>query len=877
MLKGALTLKNMNLNLRTSLLAFTACTMVGMIMTAAPARAQSADNTMTATTGDTTERLTKIKIIRKNQLFKEQDLPSAVSHVTKQEIAQQGEVGSVQSVLRETPSVNEYQSGIGQSVPVVTIRGVRLYELTETLDGNPLSDILSGGQGGFLDNNIGSPITLDQLSDTTVFPGVAPPDDQGFGSGGGTIAYTTKDPDKTRSAEIFAGVGQFDTSHAGFELNTGALSDGTTAMLRYDQGYTSGYTDDTDQRYGDMIFKAVHPYDDGLSKVSLFVIYNRGFGYINTAPLPTALIQQNGYSYNFPKSLTFTSENNKYLTADLNDDTYVNPNVSVSASLFYNRSSASFLSYQNPNSINYSPAFPYQITFQVPYFATGAIGPTAQSLGVATVQNPTLGGFLQYDPLSFFPGGASAAAATDPNSGVPYNNETTGYAYGESAELNNSVTNTIGFTPRASFFLPNNTIKVGGLIAKENSSGQSYIYGDSDVPEETGYNETSIGGGAQRTVYQVFAQDTIDLLDDKLHIEPAATISSTYTSSIANLTFNNGPTKLQNFNSVGEPYLGITYDLPDHFTAYASYGKGGYFAPIGDYAQNNIDGQLSLAAPKPEIVHLYEAGLRYQDPNFYANFDGYYQKITDADSFFVNYATGAADEGNDGAEQFQGYEADLKYRVTPQFTLGGNASYTRAVYLNSYFANDTPFEDQFGYVFKGDPLASVPAWLATITGDYTNGNFTAHAEEQYTGQQYITYDFSPALSYTGPNITNNPGCNEDTNIPNECLALATVPDSKNQSLLKTIIGGAIPFQMQPSFLISNFVLGYDFHLPREAIKTLHVALNVENLFDAHYVSHLYNSFAEIPNGHGGYAITSAYTSEFFGPPRVITVELSAKF
>jgi outer membrane receptor protein involved in Fe transport len=83
--------------------------------------------------------------------------------------------------------------------------------------------------------------------------------------------------------------------------------------------------------------------------------------------------------------------------------------------------------------------------------------------------------------------------------------------------------------------------------------------------------------------------------------------------------------------------------------------------------------------------------------------------------------------------------------------------------------------------------------------------------------------------------------------------------------------------MQPGFLISNFVLGYDFPVPNLSIKKLHVALNVENLFDAHYVSHLYNSYAEIPDGQGGFQLTSAYTSEFYGPPRVITVEVSAKF
>jgi iron complex outermembrane receptor protein len=866
------------LKLRSHLMLFTAITMAGGLAAASVARAQSTTPVVVPGDGSAADanayQIEKVKVLYKKLVLKEKDLPSAIYHVTPEQIAAEGELGSVQSVLKNTPSVNEYQSGVGQSVPVVTIRGVRLYELTETLDGNPMSDILYGGQGGFLTNNIGSPVTLDQLKDTTVFPGVAPPDDQGFGSGGGTIAYSTKDPSKERSAELFGGYGSFDTSHAGFELNTGSLDGtdtGAKAILRYDQGYSNGYTDNTNQRYGDMFFKLDKPYDNGLSDVSLAVIYNRGFGYINTAPLPTALIQQYGYKYNFPKSLTFTSERDQFLTAILHDETYINPHLILSGDLFYNRSTYQFLSYQNPNSIAYSPAFPYQITFQVPYFATGAIGPTAQRLGVATVGNPTIGGFLQYDPLSFYPGGpAGAIASGDANT-------TVGYAAGESAELSNGTTNTIGFTPRATFFFPYNTIKVGALIAKENESGNQFIYGNPNVPQQPGFNETTLGGGDQRTVYQAFVQDTVDLLNNHLHINPAVTVVAAYTSALSNETFNYPAAKLQNFNSIAEPYLGLSYDLPDHFTAYADYGKGGYFAPVSNYGLNDINGQLSLTAPKPEIVHLYEAGLRYDSYIIGANIDAYYQKISDADSFFVNYATGAADNGNFGAEQFRGYEFSSKINLTPDFSITDSASYTDARYLTSYFASDTPFEDQFGYVFKGDPLASIPNWLANLGFDYKYQNFGVHFNEQYTGSQFSTYDFQPALTYTGPNITNNPGCSEGTNIPNQCLGLATVPDSKNQGALKTVIGGAIPVLEQPNFFLTNLLLTYDQPLTNMPIKKLHFELNIQNLLGAHYLDHLYSSYAEIPDGKGGYAITSEYNSAYYGPPRSITIEVSAKF
>jgi len=868
-------MKTTPFHLRGSLLLFTACTMASTVAIHT-ARAQSSP---VAVPGDgsapsSSYQVETIRVLAKKLILKEKDLPSAIFHISPVEVEAEGQLGSVESVLRNAPSVNEYQSGVGQGVPVLTVRGVRLYELSETLDGNPMTDILYGGQGAFLTNNIGSPVTLQEVGSTTVIPGVAPPQDEGFGSGGGTIQYTTKDPDPTRSAEIFGSYGSFDTSNAGFNLNTGKLGSGDDApmaLLHYDEGYSNGYTDNTNERDQDMLFKIVKPYDDGLSKVSLDVIYNRGFGYINTAPLPTALIAQYGYKYNFPKDLTFSSESNSFLTANLSDETFVNQYLKVYASLFYNRSAYTFLSWQNPNSIAYSPSFPYQITFQVPYFATGAIGPTAQSLGVATVGNPTIGGYFQYDPLMFYPGGAAAAVA----SGAA--DTTAGYAYGEDAELINGVTNTIGFTPHASVFLPYNTIQFGALIAKENGVDQSYYYGDPNVPEEQGYNEASQGGGAQRTVYQAYLTDKLDLLNNTLHINPGITVAAAYTSDITNESFNYPPAKLQNFNSIAEPYLGLSYDLPDHFVAYADYGKGGYFAPLSDYGLNDILGNLSLTAPKPEIVHLYEAGLKYDSNVFAAQLDAYYQKITDADSFFVNYANGEADDGNSGSQQFRGYEFASTWNVTPNFSIDDAASYEDARYLSSYFALDTPFEDQYGYVFKGDPLASIPNWLAHLTFDYKWNNFAVHLTEQYTGSEFSTYDFQPDITYTGPNITSNPGCSEGSPIPNECLGLATVPDSKNQGNIKTLIGGAIPKVDEPNYFLTNVLLTYDMPLQNEPIKKLHFELNIQNLLGAHILDHLYSSYAEIPDGHGGYAITSEYNSAFYGPPRSITVEVSAKF
>ncbi|MCF3945208.1 TonB-dependent receptor [Acidiphilium iwatense] len=806
----------------------------------------------------------KIKKFYHELLLKEKNIANAVSSVGHKQIEAEGEqAGSIQSLLKQTPSVNEYQQNIGQGVPVLTVRGVRNSQLAQTLDGIPMQDLISGSQGAFLNNNVGSPITLGQLSATTVYPGVAPPDKQGFATVGGTIAYETKKPTSKPYAEIFGGIGSFDTTHAGFEINTGRIGSGIDApraLLRYNQQYTAGFPDGNSIRSGDMLFSIVKPYDEGLSHLSGTILFNRADGYISAFSIPVPLQQANSYSYNFPHSLSFSKENNKYLTAILSDETYINPHLIVSGKLFMIRSSSDFTSFMNPyapGTYSPDPNFPYQVNFQVPYLGYGALGPTAVANGVATNPEAYAPGFFTYDPFMFAPAGCSP---TNP----------TCYSYGESAEQINNHSTTIGFTPKVNIFLPHNDITIGGLVAKESSSGQSFMYATPNMPNEIGNNSFGFGGGIQRTIYSAYLQDKINLLHNRLHLLPGVTFTGIYTSNITQFSLQGLPGKLQNWGAVAEPYFGISYDLPYHMVAYASYGKSARFAPATDYSRGSAGS--TTHAPTPEIVHLYEAGLRYDTARLYLNGDIYYQKINDQFSFYTNYQTLLSFYANTGSSQYRGYEFSGKYRLTHDIELFGNASYTKANYLNNFFAQDTPFEGQFGYVFKGNPLAAIPNWLGNFGVEFDRGPFSARLSGQYTGQQYITFDLPPVLPNT-PVIV--PG------VPNGALALATAPYyPSGPANLAQALGGQPPVQnfKLPGYILMNLFLSYKLRLHGyDHIQYLKFSLNIHNLLGLHYYQHYFLSPAEIPNGAGGFVNTPTYASAFVGIPRSIFFNVTARF
>jgi iron complex outermembrane receptor protein len=816
MLKGALTLKNMNLNLRTSLLAFTACTMVGMVVTAGPARAQSSVTAAPAPSsipGTDTETLNAIKIVNKKNLLKEKDLPSAITHLSQQSIDEVNATqGSIQTLLKLAPSVQAYSQGPGQSAPTLAIRGIKNDELAETLDGIPLTSF-SGGSGDYLTNNIGAPITLNEISGADVIPGVAPPEDQGFGTIGGTVAYTTKQPTNDPYAELEGGFGSFNTQHVGFDINTGKMydsEDAPKAYLMYDQSETSGYVSNTPAKYHDFLFNIEKPYDNGLSKVGLVIIFNQGQGLVQTTPTPIALINANKFTYNFPESLGYYNQAGQFLTTILSDHSFINQYLSFDGSLFYQHSSDTIDSYASPASVDGS--IPYSVNVQAPYNFYGDIGPSTYHYAP---------GYFTYDPTASF--------------GSPEN--------GESSEYTTGHDNKIGATGRLNIFLPNNTIALGGLIAKESSGGSQYIYGGNQAQfnQDNGYDSFSFGGGAQRTVFVGYVSDKIDLFDDKLHIEPGARVTSAYSSTITQFASNYQNVKYQNFTKVGEPYIGISYDAPFNLVPYATYGKGSLFSPLADYAGGISGLPGTTHTPNPEIVHAYEFGLKYDTPTLLLSADYYYQNVTDAFSFFEDYDLGEFFYSNGGGYLLRGVEAQGEYKPTPEITLQGNFSYNTTDNTASDFAFVTLQNDQFGYAFQGTPFSNTPKFLGNLAVTYDKGPIDATISGQYTGREYQTTDILTPNDPTGQ------------------FSGATITDLNNTN--------------SPDFIV-NFTGSYKIPVQSHFLKSLKLTFTALNIIDTKYFTYKYNS--EIASG-GVYSINPQYESGLIGPPRSLQLDLVARF
>lgn len=783
----------------------------------------------------------KVKIIYKKLLLRQKDIPNAVTEIGPKAIqAANPTTGSIQTLLSQAPSVVAYSQQPGQDSTTLAIRGVRNDELAETLDGVPINNLLVGS-GDYLDAGaVGSPVTLNEIQGVTIYPGLAPPSSQGFGTTGGTIAYATKQPSDERSAELEGGFGSFDTQHFGFTLNTGDLGSGpdaAKAMVLYDQSETAGYVSNTPAQFHDFMFNAVKPYDDGLSKIGLVIIFNQGKALVQTLPAPTALIQSQGYKFNYPISDGFYNQASQYLTTILSDETYINKYAIFDGSLFFQHDSSTVDNYASADAT--TVGYPYNGISYAPNIQGinnffGCVGPGSSPL-------------FTYDPVASF--GSCAA--------------------GESDEYTESHYNIIGITPKLTIFPDEyNTVVIGGMISKANAGtpgtgtgGTQYVYGGDGAEANAidGYNSFSFGGGQQRTIFSGYVQDTIRLFNDKLQITPGVKVDAAYSSNIqqtvngsqnTDINGNYISTKLQNFTKIGGYYLGASYNLPDNFVLFGSLGKGSLFSPLDDYSEGTTPSGLpgGTNAPTPEIVHLYEGGIRYDTPRLLLSVDYYYQAVSSGFAYYQNFLLDQQYYANNGGYLFRGVEGSGDFRITPALSIFGNFSYNEAEYTKSFFALDTLSEDQFGYAFTGTPLSNVPQWNGLVGLDYEQGPFSAYATGQYTGREFTTYDLV-AYPTSGPNT--NP------------LDGATVTNTKIQN---------------PANFVVNLLLSYKIPVKLARLQSLTASLNIQNLLDERYYTYTYSSENPVggvydPSLPGG----EAYNSAFVGEPRSLMFDVVAKF
>jgi iron complex outermembrane receptor protein len=885
---------------RQALLRAGACALAAAVLPAGLAHADNSPAQVNLGLGQAAGATQSESVIVKAQtrLLKEKNSPSAVTELGAKQIATTGVAGSTGQLLRQAPSVYVYQQGLGDNAPELTVRGVRGLEIATTLDGIPTQDLEAPGNF-YLSNNIGATFTLNQITNVSIYPGVAYPDKATFGTIGGTIAFDSKRPTNDSYFDVTGSVGSFGTYVEGFEANSGAydspLGTGDNAakvLLNYRNLQTQGFIDGTPNRENEMEFAFDKPYNDGLSKFQATVIYNTADGLIQSEPVPVPYLDKNGFFSNYPTNLDFVKQNNDFLTIILKDDTYINDYLNVGLATFYlgnDQQTETYGAIQQflPNVNSPTPlSVPFDGTQAQPFInvpaafgEAGLFGPPVGGGGLGIYGGGT-GGYFYYpgetfNPNKLYPPGSKYCPKSYAAIWQAYENGVAGLnPCGLNDSISGAHSDTYGIQPRVEVLLPEyfgiaNSIKVGGLFAKETTpTGYSYLGGGPGTAQ-TPQNETAPqSGGDQRTIFQGYAQDKVDFLEDTLHITPGGIVEGTYSSLEGGLVFNSplspfygpnglanggtnidryGPFKAKKWDREYLPFFNVTYDfdkiLPaaKGLQAYGSLGTSALFAPVSDFGPNTASG-----VPNASIVHLYEGGVKYNTPTLLLSADYFYQKVDRDFGYFNNQNPGPTFGDNyftnDGQREFKGFEAAATWQVTPNIQLFGNVSHLLAKYLKSALASVTVSEDQFGVGIKGDPVSGIPDWLSTFGIDYSRKSTLMDSDAlnvrftgQYTGHQATTYDLQGAQVYTVPGLQ---GVNYST-LPNGQPG----PNNTQAAFLTgaTVYnpnGGIAPF--------ATFSLDANYTLPTPympILKKVTFDLNVQNIFDQRFFQYFYQQIS----------------------------------
>jgi iron complex outermembrane receptor protein len=876
---------------------------------------QAAAPPSVAASGSTSTSSESITVRAAKRLVREKNSPSAVTELGQKQIQSVAASGSVATLLRQAPSVNLYQQGIGDNAPVLTIRGVRGLEVASTLDGIPMQDLLNGGTGAnnggdpALANNIGSFFSLSQISGVSIYPGVAYPNKNTFGTIGGTVAYDSQRPTADFGIDLLGEVGSFQTYKSGIAINTGAmdgvLGTGDNAprlLLQYSNLQTAGFIDYTEAHYNNFEMAFDKPYDDNASKFQATVLYNTASGLLENEAVPIPYLQKNGLFSNYNESVWQDAESNDFLTVILKDDTYVNDYINAGLSIFY---------LQNDNQADTYAGLPYLAPagVQTPVTVGGSSPFINNPAGFGLPGNlwgpgtPNyLPGIYPYNPQAMYPVGSKYCPTS-------FYNLFAAHGLVAPCGLNSLLavghSNSYGAQPRVTILPPDvfgiaNTIQIGGMIAKETSPTTRFYYGatpDLQPNPETLAPFYPIGpfggfdGGTERTIFQGYAQDKIDLLDNTLHLTPGGTLEGTYSSYQQSYVFNPPEGvferyKATKWNREWLPFFNIAYDLDQiapmlrGVTVYGSYGESALFAPVTDFGPNTAG-----EPPNASIVHMYEGGVKYNTPTLALSADYFYQKVDRDFGFYTAQSgpeAGFSIYNDNGQREFKGVEASGIWQVTPDLQLFGNFSKTLAKYLASNFGYATVSEDQFGIDLKGAPISGVPDWLSTFGADWTRKStlvdgdvFGARIGEQYTGHQATTYDIPgnaivpnfPGLGPVGPCVPPGigSGCTRFAQ-----LSGATVYDPN---------GGNNPYW------VTNVDLSYTLPTPMlPVLKTVKFDLNVQNLFNAHFAQYLFKQVSPAacsatPSNPvaSEYNCTPSYSDEIPGQPFSVFFTVTAHF
>nr|WP_315218880.1 TonB-dependent receptor [uncultured Duganella sp.] len=728
----------------------------------------------------------------------------------------------------------------------LSMRGFNKEQIGISIDGIPNGSTLSNG--GTMPNRLLDPANLIRVDASQTAGDLGTPSNQALG---GYIDFKTRDPSRERGGEIELATGSFGYRRGFVRVDTGKSAAGTSAYLDYSHEYVRTWPGDESGR-------------NSRRHADLRVLQDLGGG-----SSLRGTVSYNKFSDNDYDAVALLAESSRFYKATfygnpttdgLTDHWTGNPAIDQNYRGTRGINSEDILAHVDwtqrfgqSGKLTVKPYWHKQEGngwFYVPYVQLPANGQVYSAVAAgarptATVQEcyqnqyrrDANGALIPVGAVTI-PAGSSSAALS--SAGCPtaaryaMNPVSQWGAREASTRRSDNAIDRKGTLAEVSDTLgEHQRIRIGGWIERTKRDKDRNWFAATDPKVSGAFEESALYSITQDRHYSsdtamVYAQDKVSLLDDRLLLDLGATYQRFKEDYSSPVEFSG--TRSLKVSSKLLPKLAALYRVNDDWEVFASGSKN--FSAIPDSVFEGTAAVDSKNGIKPETSVNKDVGVRWTSDNGYgaaltAYKIAYRDRISiqngnpNGDIFSRDATTTFANQGGISSE---GLELTLRAMGTA-YELYANASYNDA-----HYSSDTPAEG----IKSGDPVLGAPRRSAFAEATWKpTPEWRLTANAHYVGEAAGTYG----------TVTN------------------------------TVIAGGpavYPRQYMPAYTLVGLNFTYK---PRGSLfgygSRTEFALNVDNLFDRHYLGGV---GAELSSSNP--LTTGRY---FLGSPRTLYASMRVRF
>ncbi|WP_122846031.1 TonB-dependent receptor family protein [Pseudomonas viridiflava] len=617
-----------------------------------------------------------------------------VHRVTEQDTKAYAAGSNPMKVLQRLPGVNFQSSDpLGRELGSqrISLRGFDMHHLGYTLDGVTLGDMSFGNFNGLTINRA---IIPENIASTEVAEGTGALGTASNSDLGGTLQFTSANPDQTPGLRLSQTLGSYDTTRTFLRADTGQYK-GLAAYVAAENYDANAWKGDSPQRSNAL--NAKFTYDVDGHHLSFY--HSRSEYKESTIPsLSKSQIDRLGYNWtNYAPDWqrAVNAANGKF-----------SGNVTSVSDALYNSSNL-----RNDELDILSGTF---------------------TLSDALILDTTV--YHHHD---------SGAG----NSYYPFV-----YTSGSTTVPSNSIRSTFygidrtGFQSALSYYVGEHVVQAGVWVQSNKNSADRYLFDTTGAAPQSGIVEVTglpLAATIQSQDYndltrQFYVRDTWTLLDDRLKLEYGAKHVVTHSTVKGSGTSASGSLQAKdNFL----PQIGATYKLNEQDEIFASYAQNMAAFPSGTSSplytsQTTLNALNGFKDLKPETSKTVELGMRRSTP-LYAASAALYGTRFDNRLLAIANCTGIVicqnGVANVGAVSSRGVELSLALTPDPNWRWSNTMTYNRSLYEDNYSSNGTVV------AVKGKDVIDAPRWMLSSSLDWQWDRWNAGVQTNYMDKRYYTY------------------------------------------------------------------------------------------------------------------------------------------